>query len=251
MAQIIRIGESSGDWIEFFYVRKTWFAAIAAAALISPLVIAPAEAVAAPKNYCNDIKGSDDGKTCRIQLTDPGYTVNISFPSNYPDMKSVAEFVSKTRNQFLDAARSSTPRDNPYALEITASMYNSVVPPRGQQSMVLKVYQNTGGPYPQQSFKSFVWDQAFRKPVTYETLWQADSDPLPIVFPVVRADIEKQVGKPVPIAPEAGLDPANYQNFAITNDGVIFFFTRDTLLPGALGAMQALVPRSVIGPLLA
>ncbi len=71
------------------------------------------------------------------------------------------------------------------------------------------------------------------------------------MFPAVRADIEKQVGKPVPIAAEAGLDPANYQTFAITNDGVIFFFSRDTLLPGAPGAMQVLVPRSVIDPLLA
>lgn len=243
--------QSAGYWIKSFDVRKTWFAAIAAATLISPAVSVPAEAVAAPKNYCTDIKGSDIGNTCRIQLTDPGYTVNISFPSNFPDMKSVTEFVSKTRDQFLNTAKSSTPRDTPYALEITASTYNSVVPPRGQLSMVLKVYQNTGGPYPQQSYKSFVWDQAFRKLVTYETLWQADKDPLPVVFPAVRADIEKQVGKPVPISPEAGLDPANYQNFAITNEGVIFFFSRDTLLPGAWGAQQALVPRSVIDPLLA
>jgi hypothetical protein len=47
------------------------------------------------------------------------------------------------------------------------------------------------------------------------------------------------------------LDPANYQNFAITNDGVIFFFSQGTLLPEAAGATQVLVPRSVIDPLLA
>jgi len=251
VAQITQDGTFGDDWLKSDHVRKTWFAAIAAAVVLGPAVSVPGEAVAAPKNYCTDIKGADNGKTCQIQLTDPGYTVSISFPSNYPDMKSVTEFVSKARDQFLNSAKSSTPRDNPYALEITASTYNSVVPPRGQLSMVLKVYQNVGGPYPQQSFKSFVWDQAFRKPVTYETLWQPDKDPLPVVFPVVQADVEKQVGKPVAIAPEAGLNPANYQNFAITNEGVIFFFSRDTLLPGAFGAMQVLVPRSVVDPLLA
>ena len=55
----------------------------------------------------------------------------------------------------------------------------------------------------------------------------------------------------MPISPAAGLDPANYQNFAITNDGVIFFFSQGGLLPEAAGATQVLVQRSVIDPLLA
>ena len=63
--------------------------------------------------------------------------------------------------------------------------------------------------------------------------------------------MNKQFGQPVPIAPGAGLDPVNYQNFAITNDGVIFFFSQGTLLPEAAGAVQVLVPRSAIDPMLA
>ena len=74
---------------------------------------------------------------------------------------------------------------------------------------------------------------------------------LKTILPVVQADLTKQAGHPVPIAPSAGLDPANYQNFAITGDGVIFFFSQGTLLPEAAGATQVLVPRSVIDPLLA
>lgn len=215
------------------------------------LAAGPAVASAAPKDYCADLKGVTVAGVCRIQVTDPGYTVNISFPSNYPDMKSVADFVGKTRDSFLNAAKSSTPRDNPYALDITPTTYNSLVPPRGQISVVLRVYQNTGGAHPQTSFKSFVWDQAYRQPVTFETLWRKDSDPLPVVFPIVQQDLQKQAGQPVPIVPAVGLDPANYQNFAITNDGVIFFFSQGTLLAEAAGATQVVVPRSVIDPLLA
>jgi hypothetical protein len=136
-------------------------------------------------------------------------------------------------------------------LDITAATYNSFVPPRGQLSVVLKVYQNVGAASPQTSFKSFVWDQAYRKLVTYQTLWQPEVDPLPIVFPAVQDALQIQTGQPVPIAPAAGLDPANYQNFAITNDGVIFFFNQGGLLPEAAGATQVLVPRAVIDPLLA
>ena len=53
------------------------------------------------------------------------------------------------------------------------------------------------------------------------------------------------------IPPAVGLDPANYQNFAITNDGVIFYFSQGTLLAESAGATQVLVPRSVIDPMLA
>jgi len=218
--------------------------------IVVPLSI-PATVGAAPKSYCADIKGTDTGTVCQIQLTDPGYTVSISIPSNFPDMKAVTRFVAQARDDFLNVAKSSTPREAPFALDIVAATYNSFVPPRGQLSVVLKVYQNVGAAHPQTSFKSFVWDQAYRKLVTYETLWQSGVDPLPIIFPAVQSALQQQAGQPVPIAPVAGMDPANYQNFAITNDGVIFFFSQGGLLPEAAGATQALVPRSVIDPLLA
>jgi hypothetical protein len=229
-------------------VRKSLSAAFAV--IVVGLSI-PAVAGAAPKNYCADIKGIDTGTVCQIQLTDPRYTVDISVPSNFPDMKALTQFVAQTRDSFLNVARSSAPREAPYVLDITAATYNSYVPPRGQLSVVLKVYENVGAAYPQTSFKSFVWDQAYRKLVTYQTLWQPEVDPLPIVFPAVQNALQNQTGQPVPIAPAAGLDPANYQNFAITNDGVIFFFNQGGLLPEAAGTTQVLVPRAVIDPLLA
>jgi Protein of unknown function (DUF3298) len=46
-------------------------------------------------------------------------------------------------------------------------------------------------------------------------------------------------------------NPMNYQQFAVTNDGVIFFFSQGQLLPEAAGATQVLVPRSAIDPMLA
>jgi hypothetical protein len=54
-----------------------------------------------------------------------------------------------------------------------------------------------------------------------------------------------------PVLPGDGLDPQNYQNFAITDDSVIFFFGQGELLPEAAGASQANVPRSAVAALLA
>ena len=81
-------------------------------------------------------------------------------------------------------------------------------------------------------------------------MWRVD-DPLKTVFPIVQSELQKQTGQPVSIAPSAGYDPMNYQNFAVTNDGVIFFFSQGQLLPEAAGATQVLVPRSAIDPMLA
>lgn len=212
---------------------------------------APGIAAAAPKNYCAELKGVDNGQTCQIQLTDPAYQVRISFPSDYPDLKSVADYVGQTRDGFLNVAKMSNPRDVPYELDITATSYDSAIPPRGTQSLVLQNYENIGGAHPETSFKAFNWDQTDPKPITYDTLWQPDSDPLKVVFPIVVAELQKQTGQPIFVDPTTGTDPASYQNFAITNDGVIFFFSQGQLLPESAGATQVLVPRSAIDPLLA
>jgi hypothetical protein len=207
-------------------------------------------AAAAPKNYCADLKGVQVGSECQIQESDAGYNLDVSFPTDYSDQKSVAEYITQTRDAFLGVAKSPTPRDLPYALEITPTNYGSAIPPRGTQAVVFKTYQNVGAAHPQTSYKAFNWDQTYRKPITYDTLWRVD-DPLKTVFPAVQTELQKQTGQQLPIAPSAGFDPLNYQEFAITNDGVIFFFSQGQLLPEAAGATQVLVPRAAIDPMLA
>jgi hypothetical protein len=208
-------------------------------------------AAGAPKTYCEDLKGTVTGQTCQIQMSDPAYNLNISLPSYYPDQKSLEDYVTQARDGFLNVAKSPAPRDVPYELDITSTTYGSAIPPRGTQAVVLKVYQNVGGAHPQTMYKAFNWDQTYRQAITYDTLWQPDTDPLKVVFPIVQSELQKQTGQQVSISPSAGLDPMNYQDFAVTNDGVIFFFSQGQLLPQAAGATQVLVPRSAIDPMLA
>jgi hypothetical protein len=228
--------------------------AVLVAALV--LVGCPGVAVAAPKDYCTDLKGVNTGRTCEIQMSDPAYNVKISFPADYPDPKSLSDYVMQTRDGFLNVAKSSAPRGTPYELDITSTNYNSAIPPRGTQAVVFKTYENIGAAHPQTSFKAFNWDQSYRKPIVYDTagddkrtpLWRVD-DPLKTVAPIVQSELQKQTGQQVPVAPT--YDPTNYQDFAVTNDGVIFFFSQGELLPEAAGATQVLVPRSAIDPMLA
>jgi len=212
-------------------------------------------AAAAPKDYCADLKGVNTGMECQIQLSDPGYNVDISFPTDYADQKSVADYITQTRDAFLNVAKSSAPRDVPYELDITSTDYGSAIPPRGTEAVVFKVVQDVGTAQPQTTYKAFNWDQSYRKPIVYAPaaddtkttpLWRV-ADPLKTVFPVVQSELQKQG---VQVSPVAGHDPLSYQEFAVTNDGVIFFFSEGVLLPPGAAATQVLVPRSVIDPML-
>ena len=242
-------------------------------------------AVAAPKDYCADLKGGNTGSTCEVQVSDPAYTVDISIPLNYPDQKSVAEYVTQARDAFIATAKSGAPRDTPYALTMKPTEYVSAVPPRGTQALVFTVSQNVGGAQPQTTYKAFNWDQSYRKAITYTAapddkahtpLWRVD-DPLKTVAPLVQSGLQQQLAPPPPAAPPAEpgqpapatptttppppaplpfvagalYNAANYQNFAVVNDGVVFFFDQGVVLPASYGAPQVLVPRSAIDPMIA
>jgi hypothetical protein len=246
-------------------------------------------AAGAPKDYCADLKGGNTGSSCEIHLSDPGYSVDISIPLDYPDQKSIADYISQTRDGFLNTAKSGAPRSTPYELSVRPTEYTSSVPPRGTQAVVFKVDQYVGGAHPQTIYKAFNWDQSYRKAITYTAapddkentpLWRVD-DPLKTVAPIVQAELQQQLAPPPPVAPptppaQAGqpvaatptttppppppplpiastalYNPANYQNFAVVNDGVIFFFDQGVLLPDSAGPLQVLVPRSAIDPMIA
>lgn len=250
-------------------------------------------AAADPKDYCADLKGVNTGQACQIQMADPGYNLEISFPLSYSDQKSLADYITQKRDEFLNVAKSSAPRDQPYQLTISSTNYGSAIPPRGTEAVVLKVDENIG--QPRTTFKSFNWDQSYRKAIIWTAapddknntpLWRVD-DPLKTVAPIVQSELQKQLAPPVTptpasptppsptptttttptptttptsptptappvnIAPAVLYNPANYQSFAVTNDGVIFFFDQGVMLPAAAGATQVLVPRSAIDPMIA
>lgn len=260
-------------------------ASMAVLATVAAIFGSSGVATAAPKDYCAEVKGGNTGSTCEIQLSDPAYSVDISFPLDYPDQQSVADYVSQARDAFLNVAKSGAPRETPYSLTIKPTEYNSAIPPRGTQAVVFKVTQNTGGAGPKTTWKSFNWDQTYRKAIIWTAapddkantpLWRVD-DPLKTVAPLVQAGLEQQLAPPPPVTPPAEpgqpaaatptppppppaplpfataalYNPANYQSFAVLNGGVQFFFDQGVVLPDSYGALQVLAPRSAIDPMIA
>jgi hypothetical protein len=225
-------------------------AAFAAAAAATLAFSSGAQASATPLK-CADVSGVVDGaQMCHVQATDPAYALSIEYPIDYPDDAAVVDYVKQTRDGFLNVAKMPG-HDMPYELETTATQYNSAVPPRVTKSLVFKTFQDVGAVHPQTFYKTFNWDDVGHKPITMANFFREGAQPFPLILPVVAAELSKQLGQPVDIPPSVGLDPTKYENFAITNDAIIFFFSQGELLPEAAGAVQVSVPRAPIDPMIA
>ncbi|OBB15948.1 hypothetical protein A5761_13190 [Mycolicibacterium setense] len=206
--------------------------------------------VAAAQSACTDLGGTVDGdQICQVHTANATYTLDYTFPIGYPDQQAVSGYLTQTRDGFVNVSDMPGSRDQPYVLDAKGTAFSSGIPPR-TQSLVFEVYQNVGGAHPQTWYKTFNYNVATRAPITFDTLFKPGSKPLDVIFPIVQRELQKQSGVEQAIPSAVGLDRVHYQNFAITDDSVIFFFGQGELLPEAAGASQANVPRSAVAALL-
>ena len=220
---------------------------IAAVVLASSALLGWPAAAAPPS--CTNLGGTiEDGQMCRVRATGPTYTLNMVFPADYPDEQPLVDYITQNRDGFVNVAQSSGPRDQPYQLEATTEQRGSGQPPR-TRSVVLKLFQDLGGSHPSIWYKAFNYNLVAKQPITFDTLFAPNTTPLDSIFPIVQRDLEHQTPLGAAIPPSAGHDPTHYQNFAITDDQLIFYFAPGEMLPAFAGPVQAQVPRNAIPPL--
>ncbi len=188
----------------------------------------------------------ETGQLCHIHAARPDYSLDLRFPVDYPDQQTLTDYVAQNRDGFVSVAQVPGPRDTPYAMDATTERHRSA----GTQSVVLKIFQDVGGPHSSTWYQAFNYGLSARRPITFDTLFTPGSKPLDAIFPIVQRNLAGQTGLPVEMIPSgSGLDPSHYQNFAITDDNVIFYFAPGELLPLSSGATSVEVPRSAIPPL--
>lgn len=215
-----------------------------AAALAGAAVLSAPLAVAAPA--CADLGGAVEGAgICHVQDSSPTYTMDMTFPLGYPDEPAIVDYLSQTRDGFVNVARTPDLRLRPYEMDVTGESFQS----SATRSVVLTLFQDIGSAHPTTWYKSFTYDVNRGRPVTFDTLFAPDSEPLEAIFPIVQRQLETSSGLIGAVSPGAGMDPSHYQNFAITDDAVIFFFGRAELLPSYAGETSVSVPRAEIPPL--
>jgi Protein of unknown function (DUF3298) len=205
--------------------------------------------LASAQSPCADLGGTVDGDLCHVRTETATYGVTMNFPTDYADMAPMTDYLRQTRDGFVNASQAPGMSNPPYGLDVTSEEYRSGRAPGGTQSAVLKIYQNVGGAHPLWWYKAFNYNLDTRQPITYDTLFTPGSKPLPVIQPIVQREINRQLGAQVTISD--GLDPSNYQNFAITDSDLIFFFDQGGMLPFAAGAVAVHVPRSAVASMLA
>jgi hypothetical protein len=209
--------------------------------LLGGAVLGAGPASGAPDS-CAALGGVTSANTCQIKASVPAYTLDINFPLDYPDEQAILDYVSQTRDSFVNFASGS--RKHRCAM---VTGWETITSAR-TRSDVLSFFQDNGDGHPTSWFKAFTYDTARGVPVTFDTLFAAGSDPLKVIFPIVQRELAAQ-GSQVTISPDEGMKPSLYQNFAITNDWLRFYFGSRELMPGDLGNALVNIPRSELPPL--
>ncbi len=219
------------------------------AAVLATAVLLGWPAAAAPPS-CASLGGTVEAtQICHIHASGPKYTLDMTFPIDYPDQQVLTDYITQNRDGFVNVAKGSPQRDQPYQMDATSEQHSSGQPPHNTRSVVLKFFQDLGGARPSTWYKAFNYNLGTKQPITFDTLFAPGATPLDTIFPIVQRELEHQTGLGITILPSTGLDPSHYQNFAITDDDLIFYFAQGELLPSFSGARQAQVPRSAIPPL--
>ncbi len=196
-----------------------------------------------------DPSSVDDKQMCHFDASGPFSDISMVFPANYPDEQKIIDYLTKVNADYISARGPLGALKSPTALKVTGTRYNSGPSPTGTQSVVTEVYQNLGGAHPLTWYKSFNYNLATQQPVTFDALFRPESQPLQTILPLVQKTLATRYGAAVAIPPDTGLQPANYQSFAITDKAIVFFFDQNAL-QAAMEATQVSLPRSALASLI-
>ncbi len=225
-----------------------------AAILVAAGVLACSAGIstAAAQSACADLGGTvGQDQMCSVHTSNSTYTLDITFPNDYPDQQALTAYLTQARDGFVNVSQMPGSYNLPYELDAKGTGYHSGPSTGGTQSVVFTMWQNVGGVHPQTWYNSFNWDLGKKAPITFDTLFKPGTKPLDVIYPAVEQYIQKQQGLIDGIPPNVGLDPSKYQNFALTDDAVIFFFGQGELFAESAGPVEASVPRATLAPLLA
>ena len=215
-------------------MRSALVTVLAAGAVLSSPV------ASAGPDGCADLGGVVQTQgLCHIEVDTPTYQFQAKYPVDYPDVAGIIGYLTQERDGLINSAQAPGAWNLPYALKVNANSFRS----ERTRSVVLMLVEFTGGAHPTNWPRAFNFDVDRNQPITFDAVFPPGITAE--IFPIMQDEMGR-LGVRGLLSPERGLDPSLYQNFAITDDSVIFFFGRGELLPTS---MSVTVPREQISPL--
>lgn len=199
---------------------------------------------------CTELEGTvGDANLCTVHTETPGYTIDMSFPVDYPDQSAVADVLTNQRDKFIEVVEEPPVRDVPKALDIKSQTYRSGTPTAGTESLVFEEYINFGGAHPVTNYEALNFDLGKKAPITFDALFKPDADPVAMLDRLVAADLEKQL--PSVTVGDNPIGAGMYKNFALTDDAVLFFLSQGQWTISAAGPRTVSIPRAELASILA
>jgi hypothetical protein len=194
----------------------------------------------------------DTDEMCHVRHSESDYTLEMRYPIDYPDQQAVSDYLAQSRDRFTGWVTEFGPKDHrgrPYTYNAKATTFRSGTPTAGTVSMVLEIDNDTGFAnegHPDTTFKAFNYDLTRHAPITFDTLFKPGARPLTVLNPIIQRKLAQGSDDQID-----DLDESAYQNFAITNDAVIFFFGQNQVVQDQAGPHRVSVPRTELAALLA
>jgi peptidoglycan-N-acetylglucosamine deacetylase len=188
---------------------------------------------------------------------DTGFDISVRYPLSIVSydfaQTQIAQFIADSTQNFLSAFSATDLPEfvtSPWFLDIASEemAYSDDI-----ISVVMTVSDYTGGAHGNVFYKTFTFDLSTEKQLTLNDLFTAP-DPLPTLFPLVSQELQNQMDGYADltwIEDGTGLNIDNYQNFAVGEDELIFFFPPYQVAPYAAGSFQVRIPFSAIQTILA
>jgi Protein of unknown function (DUF3298) len=215
----------------------------------TPAGPATATSATVAESACTSLGGTVGGdQTCRVHSDTARYTLDFRFPVDYPDQQALTDAVTQERDGFVDWASGLPPQSFPYELDIIGKAYRSGTPAAGTQSLVFDV-GTSGGVHPVTTYSALNYDLSKHAPITLDTLFKPGTQPMEVLNPIVQPELDKHGATGSLTLDDLGAKA--YQNFAITDNAVLFFLNQDGLLPHEKGPLTVEVPRTEIASFLA
>src|SRR5262245_31806059 len=80
-------------------------------------------AVAHAQSPCGQLDGVVRDGGCQIHAATSAYSINASFPIDYPDPQPMIDYLKETRDGFINVSQMPGSRGLPYELDIKAQAY--------------------------------------------------------------------------------------------------------------------------------
>jgi hypothetical protein len=210
------------------------------------MLLGAASGTAGAHSVCADLGGTVGAdQMCTSHTGTPNYVLDISFPVGYPDQQPVEDFVTQTRDEWIaDADHDPMRGQVRHVLAMSGTAYQSAA----TRSLVFALSSDFGA-HPVGTFEAFNYDMTKSAPITLDTLFRPGTNAAQVLAPIMKRELEKRGAE----GPDwiSDLDETAYENFALTDDAVIFFFAQGLLLPQVDGAQRISVSRTELAPVLA